>query len=165
MNINLVLLVKMLSKVKIKSASITLGMIAILAFISSCSSTKFIADDDYLLKSCTISSDEKSFNVKSLEPYYAQRPNSKWFSLIKLPLGIYSLSGRDSTKWINRTLRRIGESPVVFDSLKTKNSCDNMVSAMKSMGYLQAEASYNVAKKNKKGNCSIYHKSKRFVLR
>lgn len=125
-------------------------MIAILAFISSCSSTKFIADDDCLLKSCTISSNEKSFNAKSLEPYYAQRPNSKWFSLIKLPLGIYSLSGRDSTKWINRTLRRIGESPVVFDSLKTKKSCDNMVSAMKSMGYLQADASYNVAKKNKK---------------
>lgn len=140
----------MLSKVKYKFVLLTFGMVCVLALISSCSSTKFITEDNCLLKSCAINCDDQSFNTKSLESYYAQRPNSKWFSLMKLPLGIYNMSGRDSTKWINRTLRRIGEEPVVFDSVKTKKSCDNMISAMKSMGYLKANASYTVAKKNKR---------------
>lgn len=140
----------MLSKVKYKFVLLTFGMVCVLALISSCSSTKFITEDNCLLKSCAINCEDQSFNTKSLESYYAQRPNSKWFSLMKLPLGIYNMSGRDSTKWINRTLRRIGEEPVVFDSVKTKKSCDNMISAMKSMGYLKANASYTVAKKNKR---------------
>ena len=60
------------------------------------------------------------------------------------------MSGRDSTILIFITLWRIGEEPVVFDSVKSKKSCDNMISAMKSMGYLKANASYTVAKKNKR---------------
>lgn len=111
----------MLSKVKYKFVLITFGMVCVLALISSCSSTKFITENNCLLKSCAINCEDQSFNTKSLESYYAQRPNSKWFSLMKLPLGIYNMSGRDSTKWINRTLRRIGEEPVVFDSVKTKS--------------------------------------------
>lgn len=49
----------------------------------------------------------------------------------------------------SHTEKNRGE-PGCFRFVKDEKSCDNMVSAMKSMGYLQADASYNVAKKNKK---------------
>ena len=151
--------------VKAMSKIVSLGAMSLLALVSSCSSTKFIADDDYLLKSSYIACDEKSFDAKQLEPYYAQRPNSKWFSLVKLPLGIYNMSGRDSTRWINRTLRRLGESPVVYDSLKTEISCANMVSAMKSMGYLQAEASYDVSRRKKKATVNyVVNPGKQYIV-
>lgn len=140
----------MLFKLRCQFVSMTLGLICVLTFASSCSSTKYINEEDCLLKSSTITCENQHFNTKLLEPYFAQRPNSKWFSLVKLPLGIYNMSGRDSTKWINRTLKRIGEKPIVFDSIKTIKSCDNMISAMKAMGYLQANATYSVTKKNKK---------------
>ena len=81
----------MLSKVKYKFVLLTFGMVCVLALISSCSSTKFITEDNCLLKSCAINCEDQSFNTKSLESYYAQRPNSKWFSLMKLPLGIYNM--------------------------------------------------------------------------
>lgn len=40
----------MLSKVKYKFVLLTFGMVCVLALISSCSSTKFITEDNCLLK-------------------------------------------------------------------------------------------------------------------
>ena len=100
----------------------------------SCSPTKYVADGDYLLRGTTVKSDTSSFNANQLTPYMRQRPNSKWFSLFNLPLDLYNLSGRDSTKWANCILRSMGEAPVVYDSLQVLTSCRDMVSAMNTMG-------------------------------
>lgn len=108
-------------------------------FMVSCSADKFLADGESILKGCEIKSEDKSFDANVLEPCMRQHPNSKWFSLFKIPLGIYEMSGSDSTKWANRMLRRLGEEPVVYDSLLTKISCNNMTSVLQSMGYLDAE--------------------------
>lgn len=126
--------------------------LAVLAIFTtfSCSTTRYVAEDDYLLKGNVIKSDDKSFNTTLLNQCMRQQPNSKWFSLFNIPLGIYSLSGRDSTKWGNRVLRRFGEPPVVYDSLLAEKSCQDMVSSLHAMGYLRASADYKVTKKNRK---------------
>lgn len=116
----------------------------------SCSPTKYVADGDYLLRGTTVKSDTSSFNANQLTPYMRQRPNSKWFSLFNLPLDLYNLSGRDSTKWANRILRSMGEAPVVYDSLQVLTSCRDMVSAMNTMGYLEAKATASTTKRGKK---------------
>lgn len=116
----------------------------------SCSPTKYVADGDFLLKKSVVKSDTSSFNASILAPYMRQRPNSKWFSLFNLPLDIYNLSGCDSTKWGNRVLRNLGEPPVVYDSALVVSSCQGMVSAMQSMGYLNATATSIVEKRGKK---------------
>ena len=87
-----------------------------IALLTGCNATKYVSDEEYLLESVQIKSDTKGFDAAVLEPYIHQKANSKWFSLFKIPLGTYSLAGRDTSKWINRTLQRIGEEPVVFDS-------------------------------------------------
>lgn len=95
-------------------------------------------------------------DVSALQPYLSQRPNSKWFSVFKIPLGIYCLSGRDSTKWGNRVLRRLGEAPVIYDSLKTVKSCADMALALRNMGYMQARVESRVTKKKKKSQVAYF---------
>ena len=97
-------------------------MTVALALLNACSAGKFVPDGQYMLHKVEIRSEEPGLDPASLEPYIRQKGNSKWFSLFKVPLGMYSLSGRDTTKWLNRTLQNIGEAPVIFDSLRAKPS-------------------------------------------
>ena len=117
---------------------------------ASCSSTKFVPDGKYLLTDVKIESDDNSINTSQMEPYVSQQANTKWFSLFEIPLGTYNLSGRDTTKWINKILRRLGEKPVLFDTLKADMSLKNLRTAMQNMGYLQADAKLTTTVKDKK---------------
>lgn len=87
-------------------------------FLEGCSSDKFVPNNDYLLDKVKLRSDVKTLDTSLLEQYIRQKGNSKWFSLFKVPLKTYSLSGKDTTKWINRTLKKIGEKPVLYDLAK-----------------------------------------------
>ncbi|WP_302973650.1 BamA/TamA family outer membrane protein [uncultured Prevotella sp.] len=122
----------------------------VVLFIASCSTTKFVPADDYLLKAVKIESEQSDVKASTLMPYVQQRPNSKWFSLFKVPLSLYSMSGRDSTQWGTMFLRGLGEAPVIYDSVKAAASCDNMVMYLQSEGYLHAKASYTVKRKCRK---------------
>ena len=83
--------------------------------MTSCSATKFVPEGEYMLQSVKVKSSPKGFDVASVEPYVRQKENSRWFSLAKIPLGVYAMAGRDTTKWMNRLLQRIGEAPVIYD--------------------------------------------------
>ena len=126
--------------------------VAVLAAIilGSCSSDKFVPDHEYLLDKVELKSDVKKFDASQLEQYVRQKGNSKWFSMFKVPLGTYSLAGRDTTKWINRTLRKMGEKPVLYDTLQAKLSCDDLVKAMQNMGYMNAKVSFDKRIRGKK---------------
>ncbi len=123
------------------------GMIILLA---GCSATKFVPDGKYMLSKNTIVSDQEEFNAASLNPYIRQNANSKWFSLIKIPLGVYALSGTDTTKWRNRFLQRLGEAPVIFDSLQAQLTCNDLTIAMQNMGHLHASTEMTLKTKGKK---------------
>ena len=123
-----------------------------MVFFSSCSSTKYVPKDQYLLKSVKVKSESNyhDVNTLALRNYVRQMPNSRWFSLYKLPLAVYSLSGRDSTKWINRTLKSMGEAPVVFDSLSSVQTCADLAQQLKNEGFLDAQVSLQVSTKGRK---------------
>lgn len=121
-----------------------------LILLTACSATKFISDGDYLLDQVEVKSAQKDFNVSLLEPYVRQKANSKWFSLFKIPLATYSLSGTDTIRWINRTLKNIGEAPVVYDTVMAERSCEALRSAMSNMGYLHPEVELQTRRKGKK---------------
>ena len=97
-----------------------------------------------------VKSAQKDFNVSLLEPYVRQKANSKWFSLFKIPLATYSLSGTDTIRWINRMLKNIGEAPVVYDTVMAERSCEALRSAMSNMGYLHSEVELQTRRKGKK---------------
>ena len=121
-----------------------------LILLTACSATKFISDGDYLLDQVEVKSAQKDFNVSLLEPYVKQKANSKWFSLFKIPLATYSLSGTDTIRWINRMLKNIGEAPVVYDTVMAERSCEALRSAMSNMGYLHSEVELQTRRKGKK---------------
>ena len=124
--------------------------------LAACNTTKHIADNLFLLNEVQVQTDDKRLDVSALAPYGHQKANSKWFSLFKIPLGTYALSGRDTTKWVNRTLRKIGEEPVVFDSVQAQRTMDDLRTAMQNMGYMHAQVSLETHTKGKKLT-AIYH--------
>lgn len=107
--------------------------------VSSCSVSKFIPEDGYLLDRVSLHSDSSSLKTGLLEGYIRQHPNSRWFSTLKVPLGIYSMSGRDSTKRFNRFIRKIGEPPVIYDKSQALKAQQNILSAVHNLGYLNGE--------------------------
>lgn len=133
--------------------------------IVSCDGTKFVADNQYLLTQNTITAVSPGVNVGALSPYITQQPNSKWFSALKVPLGIYCLSGRDSTKALNRFFRRLGEAPVILDTVKVLQSKRNILTAVQNDGYLDAEvvAEQQVIGKRVKLNYIINPKQKYYI--
>ncbi len=105
----------------------------------SCAPERFIRDDELLLDGVSLKSDDRKIPLSTVEGFVRQHPNSRWFSLFKVPLGVYCLSGSDSTRRVNKFLRRIGEAPVVYDSVQAERSRSNIEAAIRNMGYLQAD--------------------------
>lgn len=124
--------------------------LVILLMLNACGSTKFVPDGAYLLSSVEIKSDSSDVDVSKLYPYIRQKANAKWFSLLKIPLGTYSLSGKDSTRWINRTLQHMGEKPVVYDTLDTRQSIIDLHKALLNMGYMHAGVSVETEQHKRK---------------
>lgn len=114
--------------------------ISAIVLLMSCNASKFVPENKYLLESVKVQSDNKDLNPAMLQAYVRQKANSKWFSIFKIPLGTYSLAGRDSAKWLNRTLKNIGEKPVVYDTIMADRSVNDLTTAMRNMGYMHATA-------------------------
>ena len=106
--------------------------------VVACSSDKFVPDGQYLLDKVELHSDKKDVNSSLLMQYVRQKGNSRWFSLFKIPLGTYTMAGKDTTRWINRTLRKMGEEPVLYDSVQARLSSEDLTVALQNMGYMNA---------------------------
>ena len=124
--------------------------------LCGCSVSRHLPEGTYMLNKVRVVTDSKykDINTLAMKEYVRQKSNSRWLSTVKVPLGIYSLAGRDST-WVNRVLWSIGEAPVVFDTLMARQSCEDLKLALENKGYLDAEVSLYVDYKKRKAN-AIY---------
>lgn len=126
-------------------------------FLTGCSSEKFLHEGQTVLSDVRLTSPQKGFSTKDYRTYVRQHPNSKWFSLVKVPLGIYCLSKADSVKGnkgFSKVLRNIGEAPVIYDTLLTRYSLFSLKDAMNSQGWLHAEVDTTVTRKGHKTQVS-----------
>lgn len=138
----------------------------VLSAFTSCSVSKFIPEGEYLLEDVEVISDNKDVKPSEFRGYVHQNPNSSWFSIAKVPLRIYALSGTDTTKWINRFIQKIGDEPVIYDSASAERSKENMKRAMQNLGYMQANVDVLTKKKKKKIELSyVLHPGKGYVIR
>lgn len=124
------------------------GVFSFLA--SSCSSSRFIPEDSTQLSSVKVRSDRKDVKAGELRMYVRQEANSRWFNLFKVPLGLYCLSGKDSTKAFNRLMHRIGEPPVIYNPDLTKLSHTNLEAALRNKGFLHATVDADTVRKKHK---------------
>lgn len=116
----------------------TLLLSFIVLIVASCSTTKYVPDGSYLLDEVQIHTDNKQVKPSSLSMYVRQKPNAKWFNLIKTQLYVYNWSGPDSTKWINRLFRKMGDEPVIYNSEENIRSEEEIRKAVQNMGYMSA---------------------------
>ncbi len=112
--------------------------VTVFVFLSSCSSTRFIEDDEYLLSNVRIKNNAAAISKNELRPYIRQQENTKLLGFWKFYLGLYNLSGKDESKGVNKWLQEIGEEPVVFDSFLVSQSSQQMSLFLNNQGYFQA---------------------------
>lgn len=127
-------------------------MLVCVAGLWGCSSTKHVPEGEYLLDKVDISvKDGDKIQTEELYNFLRQQPNHKVLGFAKLQLSMYSLSGRDSTKWYNRWLRRIGQAPVIYDHELTEASARQLKQALVNRGYMDARVvADTVSRKGKK---------------
>lgn len=123
----------------------------LLPFLFACSATKYVGENEYLLDKVIVETDNKDVKANELKAYVRQEPNHKAFGLVRFPLHLYSLSGRDSTKWYNRWLRKAGNPPVIYSESMTERSRREIQKALSNKGYMGASVSVDtITKKDRK---------------
>lgn len=142
--------------------------LSLVLLLCACSETKYVPEDSYLLNKVQVKSESKAkdVNPSAMKAYVRQHGNARWFSAVKIPLATYSLSGRDTTKWVNRMLRSIGEAPVLYDSVSTRRSMEDLQIQLANMGYLRAGVDAMTKAKNKKVDVTYFlHPGKPYTIR
>lgn len=114
-----------------------LGLL-VLILTTSCRSTKYVGDNQYLLNKVEIKNTGKSHNKQEVAGYIRQRENVTILGFWRLNLSLYNLSGRDDTKGINKWLRQIGEPPVIYDSILQSRSSEQLNLYLRNKGYFNA---------------------------
>lgn len=115
---------------------------SLLPFIAACSSSKHVPQGSYLLDKVNIVLDSAGksdrLDVTEMQAYLRQTPNHKMLWSIKFRLGFYNLSGKDSTNWWNRWMRKLGEPPVIYDPALSDASADQLLNYLANKGYFNA---------------------------
>lgn len=108
-----------------------------------CSSHRILEDNELLLSNVKIESSDKQISAGSIQGAINQKPNSKWFGIAKVPLGIYSMAGKKDSNFVCNLLRKIGEPPVIYDAKTTENTIKVLQNHLVSKGFRQGWVSYD----------------------
>lgn len=123
------------------------------AGVMSCASTKHVPDGKLLLDNVKINildkENEKGINKQELTNYLRQTENHKVLGGFKMQLAIYNISGKDSSNWFNKWIRRVGSPPVIYDSTLTMASENQLQRALINKGYLKSSVTSDVQLNNK----------------
>lgn len=91
-----------------------LMLVTLVLLVSTCSSTRRIEDNKFLLEKNRISTDNNELEKKQFRRYLRQSPNKEILGF-KFHLFVYNLANPEKDKPLHNWLRRIGESPVIYD--------------------------------------------------
>lgn len=130
----------------------------LLSLVCSCNSTRHVPEGEYLLDKVTLRIEKESapdVSKEALEAYVRQQPNHKLLWKGRFRLGIYNLSGSDSTKWYNRLARNLGEAPVIYDSTLTTQSAQQLCRALVNLGYLHASVEADTTLDNTRRRATV----------
>lgn len=132
------------------------------AFLVGCSSSRHVPAGEYLLDKVKLNISDSTGTLGSEEMinYVRQLPNHKILWSMKLQLGVYNMSGRDTTKWWNRWIRKIGEAPVIYDSTLMEAGVAQLEKAMINKGFLHAQAWADTIRDSRKRKMTVVYNLK-----
>ena len=136
-----------------------LAALIVMPAIVSCSSTKHVPDGYLLLDKVRINildrENENDINKQELTNYLRQTENHKVLGGFKMQLAIYNISGKDSSNWFNKWIRRVGAPPVIYDSTLTIASENQLQRALNNKGYLKSQVTSEVVTNPKKKKAQV----------
>ena len=153
-----------------KSLHNFLFTLLLIPLLTGCSAVRFVPKGRSMLTRVQVTSNNPQVAAADYRNYVRQEANSRWLSTLKVPLGIYCLSGTDEHNALNRIVHRIGEAPVVYNDTLTGYSMAALRMALQSKGYLQARVDTTLTQKQRRvaltyrllpGNRSYVHELRR----
>lgn len=129
----------------------------------SCSATRYVPQGSYLLrrnkiemvemKGRTMKVDRASrVTTSQLSPFVQQRPNNRLLGM-GIYLGFYNMTDTSKNSGWHRFWRnKLGEAPVIYDSLKTQRTDSLMKIYLGSRGYLHARVTDSVIYRRSKAS-------------
>ncbi len=129
----------------------------LMAVLSSCSSTKHVPQCKLLLDKVDIkiADGHSSIEASQLTNYLRQNANHRVLGGLKLQLAFYNMSGKDSTKWINRWIQRVGTPPVIYDSTLTEASVEQLHMALSNKGFMNNTVTSHVVADSAKRKAKV----------
>lgn len=119
-------------------------------FSSSCSSTKYVGENEYLLENVKVKLEGKQVNKSEIKKNIRQKPNTRILGVARFHLGLYNLSGRNGQKRLNKWLRSIGEAPVIYSDFMTDRSGAQIELYLHNKGYFNVSVRDTVLLRKKK---------------
>ncbi len=134
-----------------KIRHINLLIMLIVLFAAGCRSSRYVQEGSYLLDEVSIKVNDSThtFDEQEMTTYLRQLPNHKMLWSTKFRLGVYNMSGSDTTKWWNRWIRKLGEPPVIFDSALMLAGKEQLLKAMGNKGFLEPQVELEITKDEK----------------
>lgn len=132
-------------------------VVMVLVGLFSCSSTKHVPQGKLLLDKVKINVTDPHRDVETnqLANYLRQNANHRVLGGLKLQLAFYNISGKDSTKWFNRWIQRVGTPPVIYDSTLTEASAEQLHTALSNRGFMNNTVTYRVDADSVKRKASV----------
>ena len=119
-------------------------LIIVSLLITACNTTKYVPEGEYLLNDVSIETDTKTIPKEEIKSYVRQMPNSEVLGFFKMQLGLYNWAGRDTTKRVNRFLKRIGDEPVIYNQQLTDITENQISKLYYNRGFMNAKVSSDV---------------------
>ena len=128
-------------------------ILASVCFILACNPTKTLTEGQYLVNKNTIKIDNKNISTDDINGYIKQKPNRRILGLFRFHLGLYNYAtiGKKITK-LDSFFIRIGEPPVILDTLLTNKSVKQIKLYLNSKGYFNSVVSKNIVYREKKAH-------------
>ena len=134
-----------------------LPILLLLLISAGCSSTRLLPEGSLLLDDVAlkINDSTKTLDETEMMTFVRHQENNRMLWSAKLRLGIFNLSGRDSTKWWNRWVRKLGEPPVIYSEANTLSDAEQLRKAMVNAGFLKATVDIDTIPNYKKKKMKV----------
>ena len=115
---------------------IILFLMVFLMFFASCSTTRYLGEDEYLLDKVVVDVNNPEVDKEELKSYLRIEENTRILGFFKFHLWLYNISSRKKPDgWLKRT----GEAPQVFDAVAAEQSKSQIMQYLHNKGYYSAQ--------------------------
>jgi len=115
-------------------------LMVILMLLASCSTTRYLGEDEYLLNKVVVDVNNPEVDKEELKSYLRIKENTRILGFFKFHLWLYNLSSKEKPDgWLKRT----GEAPQVYDPVVADQSKSQIMQYLHNKGYYSAQVDMN----------------------